>query len=153
MDTKIRVLVTGAGGQIGGIIRDKLGYRYELVGLDRVDCGWPDSHVADISDFDAIRPAFEGVETVVHLGADPSPLASWESTLNNNIIGTRNVYEAARQAGARRVILASTNHVIGYYPLKDDPYKAIYDGTAVGSAAPVQDAGLTGICGQTASTA
>lgn len=128
MDTKIRVLVTGAGGQIGGIIRDKLGYRYDLVGLDRVDCGWPDSHVADISDFDAIRPAFEGVEAVVHLGADPSPLASWESTLSNNIVGTRNVYEAARQAGARRVILASTNHVIGYYPLKDDPYKAIYDG-------------------------
>ena len=68
------------------------------------------------------------MEVVVHLGADPSPLASWESTLSNNIIGTRNVYESARQAGARRVILASTNHVIGYYPLKDDPYKAIYDG-------------------------
>lgn len=128
MSTKTRVLVTGAAGQIGGIIRDKLGYRYDLVGLDRVDCGWANSHVGDISDFDTIRPAFEGVEAVVHLGADPSPLATWESTLNNNIIGTRNVYEAARLAGADRVVLASTNHVIGYYPLKDDPYKAIYDG-------------------------
>ena len=73
MNGKTRVLVTGAAGQIGGIIKDKLGYRYDLVGLDMVDCGWADSRVADISDFDTIRPAFEGVEAVVHLGADPSP--------------------------------------------------------------------------------
>jgi nucleoside-diphosphate-sugar epimerase len=128
MIEKARVLVTGAAGQIGGIVRSKLGYRYDLVGLDLIDCGWPNSHVADLSDLDAMRPAFDGVEVVVHLGADPSPKASWESTLNNNIIGTRNVYEAARLAGARRVILASTNHAVGFYPLKDDPYKAIYEG-------------------------
>ncbi len=123
-----KVLVTGAAGQIGGIVRDKLGYRYELIGLDRVDCGWHRSQVADLADFEAIRPAFEGVEVVVHLGADPSPKASWESVLDNNIVGTRNVYEAARQAGAKRVVLASTNHVVGFYPLKDDPYRAIYEG-------------------------
>ncbi len=128
MNSKPRVLVTGAAGQIGGVIRDKLGYGYDLIGLDKIECGWPDSRVADLADFDAIRPAFEGVETVAHLGADPSPNASWESTLHNNIIGTRNVYEAARQSGARRVILASSNHVIGYYPLKDEPYRAIYEG-------------------------
>ena len=68
------------------------------------------------------------MDVVVHLGADPSPKASWQSTLDNNIIGTRNVYEAARRAGARRVILASSNHVVGFYPLKDDPYRAIYEG-------------------------
>lgn len=128
MTDKARVLVTGAAGQIGGIIRSKLGFRYDLVGLDIVDCGWPESHVANLSDLDSISPAFEDVDVVVHLGADPSPQASWESTLSNNIVGTRNVYEAARVAGARRVILASTNHAVGFYPLKDDPYKAIYDG-------------------------
>ena len=128
MTDKTRVLVTGAAGQIGGIIRSKLGFRYDLVGLDIADCGWPESHVADLSDLDSIGPAFEGVDVVVHLGADPSPQATWESTLSNNIVGTRNVYEAARLAGARRVILASTNHAVGFHPLKDDPYKAIYDG-------------------------
>ena len=128
MTEKARVLVTGAAGQIGGIVRSKLGFRYELVGLDLADCGWPESYVADLSDLESIRPAFEGVDAVVHLGADPSPKASWESTLNNNIVGTRNVYEAARLAGAGRVILASTNHAVGFYPLKDDPYKAIYEG-------------------------
>ena len=48
--------------------------------------------------------------------------------LQNNIVGTRNVYEAARLAGASRVVFASTNHVIGYYPMRQDPYKAIYEG-------------------------
>ena len=128
MVDKQRVLVTGAAGQIGGIVRSKLGFSYDLVGLDRVDCGWPVSYVADISDFDAIQPAFDDVDAVVHLGADPSPKASWESVLSNNIVGTRNVYESARLAGAKRIILASTNHAVGYHPLKDDPYRAIYEG-------------------------
>ena len=128
MAIKQRVLVTGAAGQIGGIIRNKLGYRYELTGLDVVDHDYPTSHVADLSDLDAITPAFERQEVIVHLGADPSPSGSWDSILQNNIIGTRNVYEAARLAGVQRVILASTNHVVGYYPMKQNPYKAIYDG-------------------------
>ena len=50
------------------------------------------------------------------------------------------MYEAARLAGARRVILASTNHAVGYYPLKDDPYKAIYEGRLAEVQASVQDA-------------
>ena len=48
--------------------------------------------------------------------------------LDSNIIGTRNVLEASVEAGAKRVIFASTNHVVGFYPLRQDPYKAIYDG-------------------------
>ena len=83
---------------------------------------------ADVADFEAIRPAFEGQDVVVHLAADPSPTAPWESVLRSNIIGTYNVFEASRQAGVKRVVFASTNHTVGYYPLKQDPYKAIYDG-------------------------
>jgi nucleoside-diphosphate-sugar epimerase len=123
-----KILVTGMSGQIGGIIRSHLGDTYELSGIDIKETADAKVHVADISDLDAIQPAFEGIDTVIHLGADPSPRASWESILQNNLIGTRNVFEAARLAGVRRVIFASSNHVVGYFPLKEDPYKAIYEG-------------------------
>jgi nucleoside-diphosphate-sugar epimerase len=125
---KKKVLVTGMGGQVGGIIRRNLGDKYELSGIDRVPVDGIKSLVADIADLNAIQPAFEGIDAVVHLGADPSPRASWESILQNNLVGTRSVYEAARVAGVKRIIFASSNHVVGYYPLKQDPYKAIYDG-------------------------
>ena len=128
MAEKKRVLVTGMGGQIGGIIRRELGERYELSGIDRADVDGVPVTVADIADLNAILPAFEGIDAVVHLGADPSPQASWESVLSNNLIGTRNVYEAARLSGVNRVVFASSNHAVGNYPLKQDPYKAIYDG-------------------------
>jgi len=123
-----KVLVTGMSGQIGGIIRRNLADRYDLSGFDRQQTEGVDVHVADISDLDAISPAFEGVDTVIHLGADPSPRAAWDSILQNNLIGTRNVYEASRLAGVRRIIFASSNHAVGYYPLKQDPYRAIYEG-------------------------
>lgn len=55
----------------------------------------------------------QGCDTVIHLGADPSPRATWESVLENNIDGTHVLFEAARLAGVGRVIFASTNHVTG----------------------------------------
>ena len=128
MDEKTRVLVTGMAGQIGGIIRRELGERYELSGIDRVGVDGTPTTVADIANLNEIIPAFEGIDAVVHLGADPSPRASWESVLNSNIVGTRNVYEAARLSGVKRIVFASSNHAVGNYPLRQDPYKAIYDG-------------------------
>lgn len=86
------------------------------------------SLVADMADFDAIRPAFEGQDVVVHLGGDPSGGAPWESVLPNNIVGTYNVMEASREAGVARVVFASTNHVVGFYPEKEEPYKAVFEG-------------------------
>ena len=128
MAEKKKVLVTGMAGQIGGIIRRELGERYVLSGIDRVDVRAVPMTVADISNLNDIMPAFEGIDAVVHLGADPSPQASWESVLSNNLIGTRNVYEAARLFGVKRVVFASSNHAVGNYPLRQDPYKSVYDG-------------------------
>ena len=96
MADRKKVLVTGMAGQIGGIVRRFLDDKYELTGLDRVDVEECPTVVADLSDLDAIRPAFDDVETVVHLGADPNARGAWESVLDNNIIGTRNVFEASR---------------------------------------------------------
>ncbi len=123
-----KVLVTGAAGRIGGIVRRFLSSKYELSALDRVAVEGIPSRIADLADLDAIRPSFEGQDAVVHLGADPSGGAAWDSVLPNNIVGAYNVMEACREAGVRRVVFASTNHVVGYYPEKDDPYRAVFEG-------------------------
>jgi nucleoside-diphosphate-sugar epimerase len=114
-----RVLITGASGRIGRSLAEQLKDRYDL----RLAC-YPtvpdepavaDTLVANISVYDQIAPAMQGVDAVIHLAGDPSTRASWESVRTNNIEGTYNVLESARQAGVRRVVFASTNHVMGMY--------------------------------------
>jgi len=58
--------------------------------------GAAESVTGDIADLDAVRRAVAGVHTVIHLAADPNGRSGWESVLANNIIGTHNVFEAAR---------------------------------------------------------
>ncbi len=131
---KPRVLVTGAEGTIGTAVRRELVERYDLRSLTLTPQDFR-SHVADIADLDAIAPAFEGVSAVVHLAASPAVEAPWPDVLRNNLIGTYNVFEAARTAGVERVVFASSNHVIGMYEVEgapeiyrlDDP--RVYDDT------------------------
>jgi NAD+ dependent glucose-6-phosphate dehydrogenase len=113
-----RVLITGAGGTIGRSLSLRLKDRYELRLHHRTrpeDAGDADIVTADIRNYDQVRAVMDGVDTVFHLAGDPAVPASWESVYENNILGTRNVLEAAREAGARRVVFASTNHVMGMY--------------------------------------
>ena len=110
-----KVLVTGLAGKIGGIIRKNLAVNYELSGLDLLQVKGFETIVANLEDLNAIMPAFEGMDTVVHLAADPNHKGDWQSNLDNNIIGTRNVFEAARLSGVRRIIFASSNHALGCY--------------------------------------
>ena len=125
---KKRVLVTGGAGRIGGILRRFLGEKYELSSLDLVEAEGLPSHIADLADLEAIRPAFGGQDVVVHLGGDPRGPAPWDSVLRNNIVGTHNVMEASREAGVGRVVFASTNHVVGYHFEKGEPYRAVFEG-------------------------
>src|ERR671918_2932844 len=62
-----------------------------------------------------VRRAMAGVDVVVHLAAIPGE-DSFSRLVEANVFGTYNVFEAARQAGVRRVVFASTNHVTGFYP-------------------------------------
>ena len=123
-----KVLVTGMSGLIGGLLRGHLEEvgGYELSALNRRPIEGIRCLQADISNLKAIRPAFEDVDTVVHLAASLDS-GDWESQLSANIIGTYNVYEAARQAGVKRVVFASSGNSIRGFELVE-PYKAIAEG-------------------------
>jgi nucleoside-diphosphate-sugar epimerase len=115
---KRSVLITGAAGRIGSFVTAQWQDRYALTLTDvrpvQQTFGFP-FHQIELSDFAAVRGLMDGIDTVVHLGADPRMDASWESLLPNNLIATYNVFEAAHQAGCRRVIFASSvNAVFGY---------------------------------------
>ena len=116
----MKVVLTGAAGVIGTAVREHLGERYEFVSITRKPTDYS-SVVADIRNFDAIRPAFDGADAVVHLAASISVDSPWESVLNDNLIGTYNVYEAARQAGLKAIVFASSNHTIGGYEVDGAP--------------------------------
>ena len=114
------VLLTGAAGRVGKAILSGIGEKYEWRLLDRDppadEDDWPGEYVvADITDEDAVREAMDGVKTVIHLAGDPRPEAPWDSVLENNIDGTRNLFEAAVDAGVEKVAYASSNHAVGAY--------------------------------------
>ena len=113
------VLITGAAGAIGSCLREGLRAlvtRLVLTDVSPLDPTGNERFVqADLSDRSAVRRAADGVDAVVHLGAIPTE-ASFDDLLGPNIIGTFNVFEAARQAGAKRVVFASSTHATGFYP-------------------------------------
>ena len=122
-----KVLITGMSGLIGGILRDHLENvgGYELSALNRRKVEGLECHQADISNLEAIRPAFKDKEVVVHLAA--SLENRWDQQLSNNITGVYNVYQAAVDAGVQRVVFASSGSTIRGFDLVH-PYSAIAEG-------------------------
>ena len=121
------ILITGMSGLIGGLAGRDLATRHRVRALNRRDVPGFETVNADITDFDAIRPAFDGVHTVVHLSALLISVPD-RDLLRVNIEGTYNVFEAARQAGAKRVVFASSGAVSGGY-MREEPFKSLLDGT------------------------
>ncbi len=115
---KSKVLITGINGTIGRAIRKPLADAYEVYGLDIRGPFSERIFEVDIADFEqvlAVMARLKPLPYVIHLAAVASVSATWEEILGPNIIGTRNVYEAARRVGVKRVIFASSNHVTGAY--------------------------------------
>jgi uronate dehydrogenase len=111
------VLVTGAAGRVGTVLRrglPALGWRLRLLDLVPI-AGEPDAVVADIGDPAGLCAAMAGVRAVVHLAGIPRE-DRFDRILASNIDGSYRVFEAARQAGVRRIVYASSNHAVGFTP-------------------------------------
>ena len=125
------MLVTGLSGLIGSALQRQLQSRYDLRALNRRPVDGVTCFLADIADLEAIQPAFTGVTTVVHLAANSSAAATAEATMRDNVLGTYNVFEAARRAGVPRIVFASSGAVVNGYEA-DEPYRSLVAGEYAG---------------------
>jgi uronate dehydrogenase len=115
-----RILLTGAAGGVGNRLRTLLPPIYPNLVLSDLttpaDLAPHETFIqADLADFAAVQKMVEGVDGIIHLGGF-SVEGPWETILNANIIGTYNLFEAARLAGVKRVVFASSNHTVGFHP-------------------------------------
>jgi nucleoside-diphosphate-sugar epimerase len=123
MDMRKRlILLTGAAGRIGTAFREDTDARYahRLADKDITRLSSPSHEILrlDITDLPACREACREVDTVVHLAANPMPDAEfYASLLDTNIKGTFNIFRAAKDAGCRRVVFASSAQTVEGYPL------------------------------------
>ncbi|MGI9354377.1 MAG: NAD-dependent epimerase/dehydratase family protein [Rhizobiaceae bacterium] len=119
--TKLKkIVLTGAAGNLGGVLRKPLTVMCEsLVSSDIAESvdnlANNESYVkADLGDLPAVSTLLDGAEMVVHFGAIPDE-AEWEKILHSNFLGAYNVWEAAYRHKLRRVVYASSIHAVGMY--------------------------------------
>ncbi len=121
--TKPKVLITGASGLIGGLALRNLGDKYDFSALNRSPVEGIPCTQADINDAEAIKPAFTGMDMVLHLSAETKDLYNWAKILSTTMAGTVNVFEAARLAGVKRIVFGSTGGSMCGYEYDDSlPY-------------------------------
>ena len=115
-----RVLITGAAGRIAKHIRERLAP--QCTELRLADCVPFEAHQAnetahrvDLSLEAHIAPLVVGVDAIVHLAGYPRE-ASWSTILPANVVAVANLWEAALHARVRRIVYATSNHAVGFYP-------------------------------------
>lgn len=121
------LLVTGMSGLIGGAVRQSLDTEATLTALNRSDVEGVRTIQAALDDFEGMRPAFDGQDAVIHLAAKVNDSYGWDELLATNVIGTRNVLEAAREAGVKRVVFTSSGATVSGWE-RVEPYRSIVKG-------------------------
>ena len=115
-----RLLLTGAAGGLGKELRQRLKPHAEILRLSDIApmaaAEGPAEEVVtcDLADKAGVHDLVEGVDAILHFGGISTEHA-FEPILEANIRGTFNLYEAARRHGVKRIVFASSNHVIGFY--------------------------------------
>jgi nucleoside-diphosphate-sugar epimerase len=122
-----RVVITGAAGTIGRLLTKELASDYELTLIDRAWRSGALHRRQDIRRLGYSQRAFAGAQTVIDLAADARANLPWRGMTSENVPATLASLEAARRAGVRRVIFASSNHITGLYE-RDEPYRSICAG-------------------------
>src|SRR4029079_9562282 len=115
-----KILITGAAGDVGTRLRKLLKGVYPNIRTSDIrtpgDLGKDEDFVAaDLADLVQVKKIVTGVDGIVHLGGF-SVAGPWETIHKSNIVGCYNLFEAAYRAGVKRVVFASSNHAVGFYP-------------------------------------
>lgn len=136
-----RILITGGAGSIGtGYARWASG-RYEITLLDLPGQFSAEHHQlgrvveGDLGSLASISGAFDGIDTVIHLGGERYPWAQWDTLLPANIVGTYNMVVAAISSRCKRIVYASSVHAVSGYP----------EGSGIPEAMPVRPGDLYGV--------
>ncbi len=116
----MNILLTGAAGHIGGKLRRLFAGRFAKLRVSDITpivnlAPGEENFTCDLADRDAVERAMVGIDGVIHLGA-LSVEYDFDRILQANIVGTYNVYEAARKAGTKRIVFGSSNHAVGFHP-------------------------------------
>ena len=120
--TKKRVLITGAAGKIGSTFfnakQEVFNFRLTDLGKKALQVAEPHEFMAaNLREKEQCYDLCQGIDTVVHLAGVPSPTASFEEVLVDNMLVTQNIFQAALNNGCARVIVASSAQVIEAYPV------------------------------------
>jgi uronate dehydrogenase len=115
-----KILITGAAGDVGTRLRKLFKGVYPHIRTSDIrkpaDLG-PDEEfiAADLADYGQVQTITAGIDGIVHLGGH-SIEGPWETIHKSNIVGCYNLFEAAYRSGVKRVVFASSNHAVGFYP-------------------------------------
>jgi uronate dehydrogenase len=129
--TPPKILITGAAGLVGTVLMRGLEGRYEVTGVDRTLRRPPNVRRRNLARSRRLAAIFAGADAVIDLAGLPDHRTAWKDVWRNNLPATLNVLEAARRAGVRRYVFASSNHVTGGYE-REPPYSAIAAGDYAG---------------------
>jgi uronate dehydrogenase len=117
------ILLTGAAGKLGRRLRQPLAERYpqlrssDILPLDAQHAN-EEARPCDLSDAAAVAQLVQGVDAIVHFAGYPRE-AGWDTLVPANLVGTAQLWEAALNAGVKRIVYASSNHVIGFHPVRE----------------------------------